>query len=91
MSVNFPNASRSFDERNNRVCFWGYDRTIEISFFVDVEVLERICECTGSTKAEYLKAFDEALDRIYNVADHVYDNASKGKGAYSYTLSADDF
>jgi len=34
MRLNFPNNSRSFDANRSRVCFWGYDSTIEISFFV---------------------------------------------------------
>ena len=29
MRLSFPNPSRSFDASKSRVCFWGYDRTID--------------------------------------------------------------
>lgn len=39
MKLTFPNPSRSFDESGKRVRFWGYDRAIEVSFFVEAEAL----------------------------------------------------
>ena len=37
MALNFPNASRSYDSTRHAVRFWGYDSTMETSFFVGRE------------------------------------------------------
>ena len=91
MRLNFPNNSRSFDANRSRVCFWGYDSTIEISFFVEAEALKALCPEIESVEKEYLKAFDTSLERIHKVADKVYVHGGKGKGTYTYILEADDF
>ena len=91
MRLNFPNVSRSFDANRSRVCFWGYDSTIEISFFVETEALKSLSPEIGSVEKEYLKAFDTSLERIHKVADKLYVHGGKGKGTYSYILEADDF
>ena len=91
MRLNFPNNSRSFDANRSRVCFWGYDSTIEISFFVEAEALKSLCPEIESVEKEYLKAFDTSPERIQKVADKVYVNGGKGKGTYTYILEADDF
>ena len=89
MRLSFPNPSRSFDASNNRVRFWGYDSAIEISFFVEAEALKRLCPEMSGAETGYLKAFDTARGRIYEVADRVY--AQGSKGCYSYILEAEDF
>ena len=89
MRLNFPNNSRSFDANRSRVCFWGYDSTIEISFFVEAEALKLLCPEIESIEKEYLKAFDASLKRIHKVADKLYVHG--GKGTYTYILEADDF
>ena len=91
MSIQFPNSSRSFDESKRRVCFWGYDRTVEVSFYIGAEALQKIREGIGSAEGELLAAFDAALEKIHEVAGKVYANSRKGKGAYSHILCADDF
>ncbi|NNJ97322.1 MAG: DUF1488 domain-containing protein [Gammaproteobacteria bacterium] len=91
MRLNFPNTSRSFDATRSRVCFWGYDSTIEISFFVEAEALKRLCPEVASAETEFLEAFDASLGRIHEVADKVYVNGGKGKGSYTYILAAKDF
>jgi hypothetical protein len=89
MRLSFPNPSRSFDASKSRVCFWGYDRTIEVSFFVETDALKRLCpEMTGA-ETGFLKAFDAVPDRIYEVADKVY--ARDGKRSYAYILVAEEF
>jgi hypothetical protein len=89
MSLSFPNPSRSFDASKCRVCFWGYDRTIEVSFFVEADALKRLCpEMTGA-ETGFLKAFDAVRNRIQEVADKVY--ARDDKGSYAYSLAAEDF
>ncbi|MGB5298371.1 MAG: DUF1488 domain-containing protein [Thiogranum sp.] len=89
MRLSFPNPSRSFDAGSSRVRFWGYDSTIEISFFVEVDALNGLCPEMSNAETGVLKAFDAALNRIREVADNVY--VRGGKGSYAYTLAAEDF
>jgi hypothetical protein len=89
MKLSYPNPCRSFDVSHRRVCFWGYDSTIEISFFVGTDVLKRLCPDMSDAESGFLQAFDAALNRIHEVADEVY--ARGGKGSYAYTLAAEDF
>jgi hypothetical protein len=89
MTLCFPNPSRSFDAKRNRVRFWGYDNVIEISFFVEADVLQQLCPKTNSTESGFLKAFDAARNRICEVADRVYVRGRKG--TYDYILAAEDF
>lgn len=91
MSIQFPNASRSFDESKHRINFWGYDRTIEISFFIEYDALKSFNNKLGNTEAELLSAFDSEIDTIHRVATSVYDRSTKGKGAYTFILYAEDF
>ena len=91
MKLAFPNPCRSFDESGNRVRFWGYDRAIEVSFFVEAAALKRLSPGVGSPETGYLEAFDEARSRIHEVADEVYGRGVHGKGSYAYVLSVADF
>ena len=87
--MNFPNPSRSYDESKKRICFWGYDKTLEISFYVELEALERLCPDMEFVETGFLKAFDTVRTRIYEVADKVY---KQGKnGLFAYILAAKDF
>jgi hypothetical protein len=88
MTLSFPNPCRSFDATRSRVCFWGYDRTIEISFFVGEEALKRLCPDMAGAEAGFLKAFDAMRDRIHEIADKVY--ARAGKGSIACILAAED-
>jgi len=90
MKLSFPNQSRSFDESKNRVRFWGYDRAMEISFFVEEDALKQLCPETSKEEAELLKAFDATRDQIYEVANKIYGRGGK-KGTYAYILAAKDF
>jgi hypothetical protein len=89
MRLSFPNPCRSFDACRNRVCFWGYDRTIEISFFVEADALKRLSPEMSNAETGFLAAFDAALSRIHEIADKVYVRGDKGSNAYS--LVAEDF
>ena len=91
MKLHFPNPSRSFDEKSSRIMFWGYDRTIEVSFLLEAAVLKRLYPDMNSTETELLKAFDTARERICEVADKVYEHGGGGKGTYAYVLAAGDF
>ncbi len=91
MTLNFPNPSRSFDESGERIRFWGYDRAIEVSFFVEGEALKRLCPDMGTAETGFLQAFDQVRSRIHEVADKVYVRGGHGKSARAFVLSAADF
>ena len=91
MKLSFPNPSRSYDDVKNRVRFWGYDSTIEVSFFVEVDALLRLCPEMKGAEKEFLKAFDSVLNRIHKAANKAYVEGGKGKGSYAYVLAASDF
>jgi len=91
MKLHFPNPSRSFDPDSRRILFWGYDSTMEVSFFLDVAALKRVSPDMTNAEPELLKAFDTARGRIYEVADKVYRRGGGGKGTYAYVLAAEDF
>lgn len=86
MTLNFPNPSRSYDNKHRCVRFWGYDGTFEISFKVDWQVFSRI---NPGTDDEFgiLRSFDTYRDKILDVARRVY----RGRHPGSYTLVAADF
>lgn len=89
MSVSFPNPSRSFDEHTQRVCFWGYDGAMEISFFIGVDALKCLNQDMENAESGYLRTFDAAISRIHEVANKAHKRG--GKGAYNYELGADSF
>jgi len=89
MTLNFPNESRSFDDTRKRVRFWGYDRAIEILFFVEGEALRKLRPEMGGAESGFLTAFDAVRERIHEVADRVYVHGRKG--TYTYILVAEDF
>jgi hypothetical protein len=89
MSVNFPNPSRSYDEQKQCICFWGYDQAIEISFFVGVDALKRLCPTMANMESAFLQTFDAAVTRIHDVANKVHKRT--GKGSYAYVLAAENF
>lgn len=92
MTLNFPNESRSFDVKRNRVRFWGHDGAMEICFFLEADALQKLGslkpEPTG-VEAAILKVFDGARERIYQVAARVH--ARRADGSYCYSLAAADF
>ena len=89
MTLSFPNQSRSFDAKKNRVRFWGYDSAIEISFFVEADALQKLSPEMGGAEVGCLKAFDAMRERIHEVANQVY--VLGHKGSYAYVLAAEDF
>lgn len=91
MKLHFPNPSRSFDPENSYVLFWGYDKALEVSFFLEVAALKQLYPELTYAESEFLKAFDTARDRIYTVADKIYRRGGGGKGTYAYVLAAADF
>jgi hypothetical protein len=86
MTVNFPNSSRSYDATRHAVRFWGYDRSMESSFFVTVDALKRIQPDLRSDVIDLLRAFDNNRERIYAIAAKVYARGRRG----SYDLNVAD-
>jgi hypothetical protein len=86
MTINFPNESRSYDATRRAVRFWGYDRSMENSFFVTVEALKQLQPNLSFEVAGLLRAFDANRERIYAIAAKVYARGRKG----SYDLLAAD-
>ena len=89
MKLSYPNPSRCFDASSRRVCFWGYDSTIEISFFVGIDALKQLCPDMSDAESGILQAFDAALNRIHEVADKVY--ARGDKRSCACILAVEDF
>lgn len=85
-TLNFPNASRSFDPTRDRVRFWGYDRSLEIAFFVEGAALRSSLPGTESQEADLLRAFDRMVDRIYEAARAAYARDYRS----AYVLTAED-
>lgn len=86
MTITFPNRSRSYDVTRQAVHFWGYDRSMESSFFIVVDALRRIQPDLQSDAIDILRAFDANRERIYAIAAKVYARARKG----SYDLNVAD-
>lgn len=88
MALNFPNMSRSYDAAGNRIRFWGHDGALEVSFFLEVSALLKLCPETPNIEPRILAAFDLAWDRIIAAAGKVY---SPRGGRSFYVLAAADF
>ena len=86
MAINFPNRSRSYDATRRAVRFWGYDRSMENTFFVTVDALNRIEPNLRFDAAEFLRVFDVNRERIYAIAGKAYARGHRG----SYDLNATD-
>ncbi len=85
----FPNPSRDFVAAKNWVHFTGYDTVKEISFFLDVDALVKLQPELADTERDILEAFDNARQRIHEVASHVY--ASRPNQSFTYHLEPADF
>jgi Protein of unknown function (DUF1488) len=86
MAINFPNRSRSYDATRRAVRFWGYDQSMESSFFVTVDALRQIQPNIKTNAVDLVQAFDANRDRIYAIAARVYARGKRG----TYDLNADD-
>lgn len=75
MSLNFPNASRSFEAKKNRVRFWGYDSALEITFFVESALLAKLGPEFGQGEDGALRAFDAMVERIHDAARKAYEGS----------------
>jgi hypothetical protein len=86
MAITFPNISRSYDATRRAVRFWGYDRSMESSFFVTADALKEIQPNLRLDAVDLLRAFDINRERIYAIAAKVYARGRRG----SYELNVAD-
>jgi hypothetical protein len=86
MGLEFPNSSRSYDATRSAVRFWGYDTTMEWSFFVTAQALQHMHPSMAHDEASMLNAFDSNRGRIRAAAAKMYGRGRKG----SYELGAAD-
>lgn len=89
MTLNFPNESRSFEAKRNRVRFWGYDHAVEITFFMEGRALLKLCPGVDPAEGGFLEAFDSMLERIHEIAKSVYERSRER--SYVYVLAAEEF
>lgn len=87
MSLIFPNRSRSYDPTRNAVRFWGYESSMECSFFVTAGALKKVQPNLQPDENGFLEAFDANRDRICAIAAVVHGRGRKG----SYELVTADF
>ncbi len=86
MTINFPNRSRSYDATRRAVRFWGYDRSMESSFFIMADTLKQMQPNLRFDANDILQAFDTNRERIYSIAAKVYARGRRG----TYDLNVDD-
>ena len=70
MGLEFPNSSRSYDATRSAVRFWGYDTTMEWSFFVTAQALQRMHPSMAHDEASMLDALDCNRVRIWQLMRH---------------------
>ncbi len=87
LAINFPNQSRSYDATRRAVRFWGYDRSMENSFFVTWDALKHIQPNLQPDEEGLLRAFDGNRKLIYEIAAKVYARGRKS----AYNLVVADF
>ena len=87
MSLIFPNLSRSFDATRDAVRFWGYDSSMECSFFVTRGALNRLVPNLSPDEQGLLAAFDTNRELICRAAKKIYSRGLRG----SYELDVSNF
>jgi Protein of unknown function (DUF1488) len=84
MTIRFPNPSRYYDPTRDAVHFWGYNQSMETSFFINTAALQQLAPGTPRSEEALLAAFDSNRARIYEVATRVYGH---GRLGISYDLT----
>ena len=87
MTLQFPNHSRSYDRTRRAVRFWGYDTSLEYSFFVTVDALQMVEPHLKHDEEGFLNAFDAHRDLICQTAAEVHFRDRKSR----YDLVGADF
>ena len=87
MALNFPNPTRSDDEKRRVIRFYGYDGLFEVQFLVEAGALaESGTPARDMTEANCLEAFDRRLPKVLDAARAAYSRQRRD----GYTLSAGD-
>src|SRR5258708_1570740 len=79
MTLQFPNHSRSYDRTRQAVRFWGYDTSIEYSFFVTVDALARVEPHLRREEEGFRGAFAAHRDLICQPAAVVHSQGRRGR------------
>lgn len=79
LTLQFPNHCRSYDRTRRAERFWGYDISIEYSFFVTVDALERVEPHLRRDEEGFLGAFDAHRDLICQTAAEVHSRERKSR------------
>ena len=87
--LSFPNPSRDFIRSKKQVHFIGYDSVLEISFFLEMDALLKLQPNLDDSESAILQAFDNARQRIQEVASQVY--KSRPNLSFTYHLVPADF
>jgi len=77
LPLNFPNHSRSFDPAQRCVSFWGHAATVEVTFQVGEDVLQRMSPGAADDEASLLAVFDTHRGVIETSARSVYDKSGQ--------------
>ena len=88
MTIRFPNASRFYDPTRDAVRFWGYNQSMETSFFVSTAALQQLAPGTPRREDALLAVFDSNRARICDAATKVY---GRGRPGISYDLTPANF
>jgi len=88
MTLSFPNPSRAYDETRKAVRFWGYDQSMEASFFVSAKALQLLKPGTSDSGTALLDVFDSNRPRILEAAVKIY---GRGRNGGFYQLGPSDF
>tara|TARA_R110001606_G_C15158138_1_gene626678 strand:- start:161 stop:457 length:297 start_codon:yes stop_codon:yes gene_type:complete len=88
VKLSFPNPSRNFDATKNRVQFWGYLQSFEISFYVDAAILMKLQPGSENNKEGILSAFDAFAEKIRTIADAEYLRSKSRASSYNLPVSA---
>lgn len=62
---------------------------MEISFFVEADALKQLCPEINNDETDFLQAFDNARNRIIEVAEEIYKSGKKL--CFVHMLTAKDF
>jgi len=89
MSLDFPNQMRSFYPTKNRICFWGFDEIMEVTFFIEASAIQKLNPLIDNSQNGLLEAFDVLIDQIHAAAHDVYKR--RKKGSYVFFLGVADF
>lgn len=90
-AICFHNSSRSYDETARVVRFWGYDRALEVSFFIEEDALTKMSSRVLFNRRAFLRTFDRNLGRIREQAGILYARRRAGSNVYSFALTENDF